>query len=438
MPRASTATRRWGTRTCAVVMTVALAGLLSGCVPPAGGPHLDADAFPLLGSDLPVAWVEVTESLLETSAARLQAAMQADESSQAALGHPGEGIRAITAVAVASEDSESEGETSGYSSERVVPGVGNVRLFGDVNMRIEDDVLLGRMMMGFEELDSAPPLLGFVHDSRTSIPVCPPGGEKFVSGTWKVRHEQHRQNDDGRRIHLEFTVRATLTATAEGGESFDVTGLHTHVRRTDTLPDGRSKMWQGSVEGTFKGLTQKTWPAGLVEAILDGQHKLFTNDVWVREEGYEMAALVAGLSIDVPHAIAAAQRAADGEHACGGWAIVPIEMTNTFLNPLGDVPEVRRWSGFVCGDPFTTAWQLTEESQTFRGSDVDQHAIVPLPGDDMFEGYGVMPRIERVDDPAPGAPPFRLSFEERWPTEMRLVAHQRAYVDVVPAGEQCS
>lgn len=316
--------------------------------------------------------------------------------------------------------------------ETEVPGLGTVQRTADVSIGIEDGVLHGSLELGLESEAGAP---AFRHVSSTRIPVCLAEGEEFVTGDWQLRHTQRNVEPDGRVIDLEVTISATLTATSAGGRTFDVEGLHAHIRRTDTLPGGETVMGQGSVQASVAGIPADDWASHLSAAILGGAREVHTRDAWVREEGWGYVG-VALLSMEVPASVTRAQEAAEEGEGCGGWAVVPVELHNTFLNPLGDVAEIRRWSGHVCGDPFTTAWTLTEETESFRGTESERHEIVPLAAGRPMEVFGVMPRIEPVDGAAPGDPPFRLSFEERWPDGVRAVGHQIADAAVVPAAAE--
>jgi len=399
----------------AVLATIVLAGCSPIAAEPGSGAPTADDLAPVFGLVTPEAearlWAGLAAELVERTRARL------DPAPARALRH---GPRADTAPDVT----------------RDVAGLGAVRELSDVSMEVEARVLRSRMLMGFETVEATPPR-GFRHDSRTEIGVCPPPGREFVSGRWNLTHEQTIPSDGGIVTRLEVTISATLTATAADGAVFDVTGIHTHIRRTDTAPDGRTAMVQGSVDASLAGLTADTWSTRVVQALEQRDLEIHTRDEWVRAEGWSYLG-TAAMSIDVPRAVQRAQREFERGSPCGGWATVPVEFTNTVLNPAGDIPETRRWSGYVCGDPLGSAWRFTEEAVTFRGPRTDQHEIVPLRGEEAMDVFGVMPRIEAVDDPAPGAAPFRLSFEERWPEGIRAVTHQRIYADVVPAGELCA
>jgi len=431
MPRIPRLPRRLAA--AALVGSALVGSVLAGCSSaphPASGPtHPGASALaPVFALVEPAetgrAWAAFASDLAARAATR--AAARAEDASAA--------VRAVAVVRPRSLPADDGVETFGREVE--VPGIGSVRELGEVAWEIEAGIQHSRLLLGFEGVGSgtAP---GFRHDSTTELPVCLPEGEDYVSGTWQVRHTQRSTAPDGRVTDLEVTLSATLTATAERGSRFDVTGIHTHVRRTDTLPDGRTAMAQGSVKASLAGVTPGTWAERLTRTVLEREVEIFTRDEWMREDGFAYLA-VGLLSVDVPTVVANAQTAAENGKACGGWSIVPVEMTNTVLNPLGDMPETRRWSGYVCGDPFTSAWNLTEEAVTFRGSSAEQHRIVPLRDDEPMEIHGVMPRIEGREDSVPPTAPFVLSFEERWPEGLRSVPYQRVYADVVPAGDLCS
>lgn len=120
----------------------------------------------------------------------------------------------------------------------------------------------------------------------------------------------------------------------------------------------------------------------------------------------------------------------DSPELPASWAFGPVTLHTTFYAYETAVPVSQTWSGYVCGDPFTSEWHLTQVIESSGQSNTQQLSSTAFPMDSQPVNYGGYPLIEPLAGTEPDEPPFRFYVgdsqpESFQPTSQRIEAPVR-------------